>query len=118
MSANTPEEEEEHTSEYLVAHYPMYMDIHVMVFVGFGFLMTYLKNASWTAVGFTYLIACWSIQICILGTGFWRNVCMQYIERGGFSKIGLDLEYLILGDFGAAAVVISFGALVGKCSLF
>jgi len=39
----------------------MYMDIHVMIFVGFGFLMTFLKAASWTAVGFTYLIAVWAL---------------------------------------------------------
>jgi len=99
-------------------HYPMYMDIHVMVFVGFGFLMTFLKNSSWTAIGFTYLIACWSIQICILMTGFWRNVCYQTIEHRDFETIKIDLDYLILGDFGAAAVIISFGAILGKCNVF
>ena len=71
----------------ITRHYPMYMDIHVMVFVGFGFLMTFLKHNSWTAVGFTYLIACWALQICILCSGFWLNVCNQYIARGAFTKI-------------------------------
>jgi hypothetical protein len=66
---------EQGTIDIMVRRYPMYMDIHVMVFVGFGFLMSFLKNSSWTAIGFTYLIACWSIQICILMTGFWHNVC-------------------------------------------
>ena len=89
-----------------------------MVFVGFGFLMSFLKNGSWTAIGFTYLIACWSIQICILMRGFWHNVCNQYMQKGGFDKIQIDLYYLIQADFGAAAVIISFGAILGKCSLF
>ena len=40
------------------------------------------------------------------------------MERGGFEKIHIDLNYLILADFGAAAVIISFGAILGKCSLF
>lgn len=75
VRANTTKSLEPATIKLMVNHYPMYMDIHVMVFVGFGFLMTFLKNSSWTAVGFTYLIACWCLQICILMTGFWRNVC-------------------------------------------
>lgn len=75
VSADTPLAMEDATTKLMVNHYPMYMDIHVMVFVGFGFLMAFLKNSSWTAIGFTYLIACWSIQICILMTGFWHNVC-------------------------------------------
>ena len=37
---------EEKTVATLTNHYPMYMDIHVMVFVGFGFVMTFLKNSS------------------------------------------------------------------------
>jgi ammonium transporter Rh len=72
---NTSLAKETETAKELSEHYPMYMDIHVMIFVGFGFLMAYLKNSSWTAVGFSYLIACWALQITVLMSGFWRNVC-------------------------------------------
>jgi ammonium transporter Rh len=41
--------------------YAMFQDIHVMIFVGFGFLMVFLKTNMWTAVGYNYLIAAWSI---------------------------------------------------------
>lgn len=54
--------------------YPFFQDVHVMIFVGFGFLMVFLKNHSWCSIGFNYLIACWAIQICILFTGFWHNI--------------------------------------------
>lgn len=87
VNADTSVEDDAAAQTYMVNHYPMYMDIHVMVFVGFGFLMTFLKAASWTAVGFTYLIAVWCIQICILMTGFWHNVCNEYLNKTGFSKI-------------------------------
>ena len=42
-------------------YYPMLMDIHVMVFVGFGFLMVFLKTHCWSSVGFNYLIAAWAV---------------------------------------------------------
>ena len=58
---STKKESEAAVSHYTASHYPMYMDIHVMVFVGFGFLITFLKHNSWTAVGFTYIIACWAL---------------------------------------------------------
>jgi ammonium transporter Rh len=90
-----------------------------MIFVGFGFLMVFLKNNSWCSIGFNYLIACWAIQICILFTGFWHNI-MHYYEHPNWEweKIPLNYEHLILADFGAGAVLISFGAILGKCSIF
>ena len=41
--------------------YPFYQDVHVMIFIGFGFLMTFLRHHSWTSVGFNYLIAAFAI---------------------------------------------------------
>ena len=32
-------------------YYPMFQDVHVMIFVGFGFLMTFMKRYSFSAVG-------------------------------------------------------------------
>jgi ammonium transporter Rh len=65
---------ENEAKAYSIAHskYPLFQDVHVMIFVGFGFLMVFLKNNSWCSIGFNYLIACWAIQICILFTGFWH----------------------------------------------
>ena len=35
-----------------------------------------------------------------------------------FQKIPLSVDSVILGDFGAAAVLVSLGAVAGKCSIF
>jgi ammonium transporter Rh len=50
----------------MTAYYPMWMDIHVMIFIGFGFLMVFLKHHSWSSVGFNYLIGAWAIQCGIV----------------------------------------------------
>ena len=90
-----------------------------MIFIGFGFLMVFLKNSSWCSIGFNYLIACWAIQICVLFTGFWHNVVKFHKEPNReWEKIPLNYEHLVLADFGAGAVLISFGVILGKCSIF
>jgi ammonium transporter Rh len=81
--------------------------------------MVFLKNHSWCSIGFNYLVACWAIQICILFTGFWHNICDFYHDHDHeWEKIPLTIEKLILADFGAGAVLISFGAILGKCSIY
>jgi ammonium transporter Rh len=42
--------------------YPFYMDVHVMVFIGFGFLMTFLRKYGYSSVGINFLIGGLAIQ--------------------------------------------------------
>ena len=46
---------------------PLFNDVHVMVFLGIGFLVTFLKNYSLTAIGFNLIIGAISVQWYILG---------------------------------------------------
>jgi len=47
------------------------------------------------------------------------NVCEHYHDSNHkWTNIKLNIDELILADFGAGAVLISFGAILGKCSLF
>jgi ammonium transporter Rh len=104
---------------HLQEKYPLFQDVHVMIFVGFGFLMVFLKNNSWCSIGFNYLIACWAIQIAVLFTGFWHNIAHFYHDPAHeWKKINITVDFLFLADFAAGAVLISFGAILGKCSIF
>jgi len=51
--------------------YPMYQDINVMMLIGFGFLMTFVKNHSWSALSYTFFINAVIVQLYILLSGFW-----------------------------------------------
>jgi ammonium transporter Rh len=94
----------------MLRYYPMWMDVHMMVFIGFGFLMVFLKTHSWSSVGFNLLIASWCLQCGVVFLGFWRSA----IEHGFHEKINLNMVMLIEAEFCAATVLITMGALLGK----
>lgn len=94
--------------------YPMFQDVHVMIFIGFGFLMTFLKKHSWSAVGINFLLAAWTIQVAMLTIGFFRAVLLSEWKE----RIALTVEQLVNADFAAASVLIAFGAVLGKLHLF
>merc|ERR1719510_1446345 len=52
--------------------YPMFQDVHVMIFIGFGFLMTFLKRYGLSAVSLNMLISAFAIQWTILVSGFFH----------------------------------------------
>ena len=96
----------------------MFQDIHVMVFIGFGFFLIFLKNHSWTSVGYTYLAAAWAMQVGILFREFWEQILDYYVNADhDWRKIELSIEYLINADFAATAALVTFAAILGKCSL-
>ena len=48
----------------------VFQDIHVMMFIGFGFLMTFLKRYGFSSVGLNFLVAAFVLQWATL-TGGW-----------------------------------------------
>uniref|UniRef100_A0A8C0IVF7 Ammonium transporter Rh type A n=1 Tax=Chelonoidis abingdonii TaxID=106734 RepID=A0A8C0IVF7_CHEAB len=87
--------------------YPFFQDVHVMIFVGFGFLMTFLKKYGFSSVGINMLIAALGLQWGTLLQGFWHMKNQT---------INIDIESMINADFSTATVLISFGAVLGKTS--
>ncbi|XP_042659520.1 ammonium transporter Rh type A isoform X2 [Tyto alba] len=78
-----------------------------MIFVGFGFLMTFLKKYGFSSVGINMLVAAFGLQWGTLMQGFW------HMEGG---KIHVNIKSMINADFSTATALISFGAVLGKTS--
>merc|ERR1719240_260485 len=76
-----------------------------MMFVGFGYLMTFLKAYGLGAVGFTMYITCLGVEFAIIIESFM-----------GKGSLTIDFMSLLNGNFAVAAVLISFGGLIGKIS--
>jgi len=89
--------------------YAMFQDVHVMIFVGFGFLMTFLSKYGFSAVGYNFLISALAIQWSIVISGF------LHFDKD-HKTIAIGIGELLSADFATAAVLISFGAVLGKTS--
>ncbi|KAL9911776.1 rhesus blood group-associated glycoprotein Rh50 isoform 1-T7 [Glossina fuscipes fuscipes] len=100
LPAEVPGLFQEHVSKY-----PHFQDVHVMIFVGFGFLMTFLKKYGYSATGYTLFMSALIIQWTILVKGFF------HMYDG---KIELSLEHIIHSDISAAVPLISMGVLLGR----
>lgn len=69
----------------------VFMDVHTMMFIGFGFLMTFLKRYGYSAVGFNFLIAAYVLEWALLVRGWLHS------SSGVFSlnieRLELKLEF-------------------------
>jgi ammonium transporter Rh len=77
-----------------------------MLFGGFGLLMTFLKRYAFSAIGMTMFLT-------VLATE-WYVVLSGMLKMGDDFVVGLDLIHLLEGGVAAAAVLITFGAVLGK----
>mmetsp|Transcript_1325 Transcript_1325/g.5106 ORF Transcript_1325/g.5106 Transcript_1325/m.5106 type:complete len:563 (+) Transcript_1325:1-1689(+) len=86
--------------------YNVYIGVVLMMVVGFGFLMTFLRWYGMGSVGLTLLITAIGVQTALLTESFfstlwWHGVTISY-------------QSLIEANLAVAAVLISFGANIGK----
>ena len=95
------------------AQFLFFTDVHVMIFVGFGFLMSFLHRGGFTATSHAFLVAAYTAVWALLNRGFWKRA----IGAEEWSVITLTVEDLLNVDFCAGAVLISFGALLGRVSV-
>jgi ammonium transporter Rh len=91
--------------------YPAFQDVNVMMLIGFGYLMTFIRSYAWSAIAWTFLINAFITQYYILFSPFWEKVLHH-----GFSDflINIDIVFLIRCSYSVASVLISFGGLIGR----
>lgn len=88
--------------------YASFQDVHTMIFIGFGFLMTFLKRYGFSSVAFNFLLAAFGLQ--------WSTLIQGFFHGFHDGKIHIGVESMINADFCTGAVLISFGAVLGKAS--
>ena len=91
---------------YNLTAYPLATDVFIMLLGGFGFLMTFLKRYGMSALGFTMIVTVIVTQFAIIVFGF-AKLDEEFVIKLAF----IDVTE---GGVVAAAVLISFGAVLGK----
>jgi ammonium transporter Rh len=96
-----------------------------MIFIGFAFLMTFLKKYGFSATGFNLFLGALAIQWAILMRGFFamEDGSIKWVYNWNVPELifkimsfhlRLSLDNLIGADIAAATVLISMGALLGR----
>lgn len=109
----------ENSKDMIRSTYPMYQDVHAMIVIGIGFLISFLKNYGLSSVSLNFLGAVLTMEWSVLVTGFFHPHCKDpNVEWKNCSSswpyINLNLMSMLGADFSAAAVLISFCVLLGK----
>jgi len=92
--------------------YSAFQDVNVMIVVGFGFLMTFIKRYSWSALAYTFFINAIIVQTYILLKSFWQRVWNGFSQQGTF--ILVDQVLITESSYAVASALIAFGALIGR----
>ncbi|MGH0125778.1 UNVERIFIED_CONTAM: hypothetical protein FKN15_046533 [Acipenser sinensis] len=88
--------------------YPFFVDVQVMIFIGFGCLLAFMKRYGFGGMVFNFLTATFAIQWAVIVQGFF-----QFYHDG---KIHVGVFNLLNAEFACAVVLISFGAILGRTS--
>jgi ammonium transporter Rh len=97
------------TSENITSPLAFFTSISFIIFLGFGLFRSHLKKLSFSGFGQTFFIAAYSIEFGIMMLGFW-----SYYDLGGLKKVHIDIPFLIQGLYAAAAVLVTYGAVLGR----
>jgi ammonium transporter Rh len=105
--------QEDIAAGYSLGEYAIFRDIMVMLLLGFGYLMTFLRKYGLGAVGFTLMLTALSIQL---------NMVVELLCRYMYEPDHVDFPHpvhlttLVDGEFAAATLLISYGAIIGRAS--
>lgn len=83
-----------------------------MMLIGFGFLMTFIKTNSLSALTYTFFINAIVMQVYILFSGFWTKLILGFANTNYY----LTLQQIVLtrSSYCVASVLIGAGAFIGR----
>jgi len=101
---------DDEVQEQVEQYYQWFIHVNIMIFVGFGFLMTFMRRYSLSAVSLNFFMSAIMFLEAILCIG----ACQQVFWNAKADKIRVGIPLLIDSAFCAGSGMIAFGAVIGK----
>ena len=92
--------------------YKGFQDTNVMMLIGFGFLMTFIRTHSLSALSYTFFINAIVMQLYILFNAFWKRIFNGFSNEGEYIFINQNL--ITMSSYCVASVLIAFGGIIGR----
>ena len=89
--------------------YQVFLGVLLMMTVGFGYLMTFLSHYSLGSVGFCLLVTAITFQWAMFTEAFFTQLFSL-----SFGYMSMNIYDMINSLYAVAAVLISFGGVIGK----
>ena len=96
----------------LQKNFKLFQEINIMIFLGFGFLRSFLKHHSWFSMGLTFMAGVLSFEFGLFSLICWSGAFKKNWNDGEFS-----FKYFLNSNYNCATIVISLGAILGKLSI-
>jgi len=95
----------------ILEDYPPFVDVQGMMIVGFGFLMTFLRQYGFSALSFNFLLCGYGIQWAML---VWDHIGTGHIFHTPYNRVVFTTYSLVDANVAVAAILISLGAILGR----
>ncbi|XP_062977103.1 ammonium transporter Rh type A-like [Elgaria multicarinata webbii] len=88
--------------------FPLFQDIQLMLLVGLGLLLAFMKGYGVSAISYNFLLANFATQ--------WALIVQGFVHHRHHGKIHLGLYNILTAEFAAVTILISAGAIMGRTS--
>ena len=96
----------------LQKNFKLFQEINIMIFLGFGFLRSFLKHHSWFSMGLTFMAGLLSFEFGLFSLICWSGAFKKNWNDGEYS-----FKFFLNSNYNCATIVISLGAILGKLSI-
>lgn len=103
------EDNDKESKEKIKKSYVSFQEINIVIFLGFGFLRSFLKHYSWTSLVLTFIGGILSFEF-----GLFLLICWSSIFQKKWSNGIFNFEHLLNANYCSASIIISLGAVLGK----